>query len=182
MRSPSTVRYTYADHQSIPEDHKRHEIVDGELVVTPTPRFNHQRVALDLAIALDARASEHALGTVVGPISVHLHDELVLEPDVVFVRTERMDIIDPEGDIHGPPDLVVEVLSPSTRSFDRRVKRKRYLESGVKEVWIVDLDARAVEVWCPGDEEPRVVTDSLIWTVGGRRMEIPLEEAFRRVG
>ncbi|MFW6199628.1 MAG: hypothetical protein ACOC8K_03555 [Gemmatimonadota bacterium] len=57
VRSPSTVRYTYADHQSIPEDHKRHEIVDGELVVTPTPRFNHQRVALDLAIALDARAS-----------------------------------------------------------------------------------------------------------------------------
>lgn len=185
MSTSSTVRFTYADHRSIPEDHRRHEIVDGELFVTPTPRVNHQRVAFDLTVALDTRARKHDLGAVVGPITVHLHDELVLEPDIVFVREDRMAIVDPEGDIHGPPDLVAESLSPSTHAFDRNVKGKRYLEHGVEEVWIVDIDARAVEVWRVGEEAPRVVTGSLRWRVGGpepAELEIPLEEVFRRVG
>ena len=181
MHRASTVRYTYADHQTIPEDHRRHEIVDGELFVTPMPRINHQRVAVDVILALEARAREHDLGMAVGPITVHLHDELVLEPDVVFIRKDRLEIADPEGDVHGPPDLVVEILSPSSKSYDRNLKRKRYLESGVQEVWIIDIDERMVEVWRPESEEPEQVRDVLRWRVAGRAFEIPLLEVFRGV-
>ena len=182
MPRSSTVRYTYQDHQSIREDHRRHEIIDGALYVTPTPRFNHREVAASLLGLLRSLAREHELGRVVGPITVHLHDELVLEPDLVFIRADRMDIADPEGDVHGPPDLVVEILSPtSTESYDRNLKRKRYLESGVAEVWLVDIDERQVEVWRPGADTPEVVTDVLEWVAGGDVFEIPLEEVFRDV-
>ena len=181
MHRASAGRYTYRDHQSIPEDHRRHEIVDGALFVTALPRFNHQQVARDVMLALMTRAREHDLGVAVGPITVHLHDELVLEPDVVFIRKDRLEIVDPEGDIHGPPDLVVEVLSPSTKSFDRNLKRKRYLESGVGEVWIIDIDERTVEVWRPESEEPEQVRDVLRWHVAGRAFEIPLLELFQAV-
>ena len=182
MPGPATIRYTYQDHQSIPEDHRRHEIIDGALYVTPTPRLNHQFVARNLMGLLDAGAREHGLGMVVGPITVHLHDELVLEPDLVFVRADRMDIADPEGDVHGPPDLVVEILSPaSTESYDRNLKRKRYLENGVAELWLVDIDERSVDIWRPGADAPEVVTDVLEWSVDEHRFEIPLAEVFRDV-
>ena len=181
MRRASTVRYTYADHQTIPEDHRRHEIVDGELFVTPTPRVNHQHVAANLLVLLRSFATPHRLGLAVGPITVRLDDELVLEPDLVFIRQDRMRIADPEGDVHGPPDLVVEILSPSSKSYDRNLKRKRYLESGVEEVWIIDIDERMVEVWRPESEEPEQVRDVLRWHVAGRAFEIPLLEVFRGV-
>lgn len=181
MERSSTVRYTYADHRSIPEDHRRHEIVDGELIVTPTPRINHQAVAADLLALLRALARRHDLGEAVGPITVRLRDDLVLEPDIAFVRTERLEIADPEGDVRGAPDLVVEVLSPGTGAYDRGLKRKRYLESGVGEVWIVDVDERRVEVWRPGEGVPTVATESLTWSVGEEAFEIALDEVFRGV-
>jgi Uma2 family endonuclease len=87
------------------------------------------------------------LGVTVGPITVRLEEELVLEPDLVFVRQDRMSIVDPKGHIHGPPDLVVAILSPSRKHYDRTLKRKRYLDSGVGEVWIIDIDERMVEGW-----------------------------------
>ena len=181
MRRASTVRYTYKDHQSIPESHQRHEIVDGELFVTPTPRVNHQLVAFAVTVALGARVRDNDLGVAVGPITVRLEDELVLEPDVVFVRKDRLDIVDPEGHIHGPPDLVVEILSPSTKSYDRDLKRKRYLESGVEQVWIIDIDERTVEVWRPESKDAELVREVLRWHVAGRTFEIPLLEVFQGV-
>jgi len=177
------VRYTYQDLLSIPESHARHEIIDGELFVTPLARWNHQKVAANLIVMLASavRAPEGDLGTVVGPMTVRLHDDLVLEPDVVFVRAERMRIVDPEGHVHGPPDLVVEILSPSTQRYDWNVKRKRYLESGVPELWIVDVDDRAVDVLLPGGLEPRRVRDALRWRVGERSIDLPLTDVFRGV-
>jgi Uma2 family endonuclease len=114
-------------------------------------------------------------------MTVHLHDELVLEPDLVFISNDRMDIADPEGWVHGPPDLVVEILSPTTRRRDEGVKRERYLEWGVQELWIVDVDERSVDVWRAGAEAPERVQDALVWRVGGRTFEIPLQDVFRRV-
>ena len=134
-----------------------------------------------MTLALVSRARDNDLGVVVGPITVRLQDDLVLEPDVVFVRKDRLEIVDPEGNIHGPPDLVVEVLSPSTKGYDRDLKRKRYLESGVEEVWIIDIDERTVEVWRPESEEPEQVRDVLRWHVAGRTFEIPLLEVFQGV-
>ena len=76
---------------------------------------------------------------------------------------------------------MVEILSPSTESYDRNLKRKRYLESGVEEVWIIDIDDRMVEVWRPESEEPEQVRDVLRWHVADRAFEIPLLEVFRAV-
>jgi Uma2 family endonuclease len=148
--------------------------------VTPTPRARHQEVVTNLVGILHALTLTHGLGTVfAGPITVHLHDEGVVEPDVIFVRADHLGIVDPEGDVHGPPDLVVEVLSPSNRAYDRGVKRKQYLASGVAELWIVDADARSIGVWRPGTDEAEEVRDVLPWNVGGLRLVISLEEVFR---
>jgi Uma2 family endonuclease len=124
MERTSAVRYTYQDLLALPESATRHEILDGRLHVTAAPRVNHQRVALDLAAIMRALAREHGLGEVVGPVTIHVHDELVFEPDLVFIRSDRLEIVDPDGDVHGVPDLIIEVLSPSPRSYDRTLKRK----------------------------------------------------------
>ena len=181
MSNRSTVRYTYEDYRGIPEDTAhRHEIVDGELYVSAAPRFRHQQVVANVLRLLANLAISHELGEVAtGPVTVHLHDEGVVEPDVIFVRADRLGIVDPDGAVHGPPDLVVEVLSPSNRAYDRNVKRKQYMEHGVAELWIVDADEGTVEVWRPGAEEARTLRDALTWSVGERDLEIPLDEVFR---
>lgn len=181
MADRSTVRYTYEDYLGIPEDtSRRHEIVDGELFVTPAPRPRHAQVVANLCRILGNLAVDHQLGTLyVGPVTVHLHDEGVVEPDLVFVRADRMEIVDPEGAVHGAPDLVVEVLSPSNRDYDRNVKRKQYMERGVPELWIADADQDTVEVWRPGAELADVIHDTLGWEVAGHRFEISLKEVFR---
>jgi Uma2 family endonuclease len=174
----SAVRYTYQDLLSLPESPtRRHEILDGKLYVTAAPRVSHQRVVLNLGAMMHALAREHRLGEVfVGPVTVHVHDEMVFEPDLVFVGSDRMWIVDPEGDIHGVPDLVVEVLSPSTRSYDRNLKRKHYMDSGLPQLWLVDIQQRAVEVWRSGVEEPDVERDAVRWQVGSGSFPLPLEE------
>ena len=103
MPRSTTIRYTYEDYLSIPEGTPgRHEIVDGELFVTAAPRFRHQNVVSNVLRLLADLADRHGLGKVVpGPVTVHLHDTLVLEPDVVFVATARLGIVDPEGAIDG---------------------------------------------------------------------------------
>jgi Uma2 family endonuclease len=174
----SAVRYTYQDLLSLPESPtRRHEILDGKLYVTAAPRVNHQRVVFDLGIMVRALAQEHGLGEVfVGPVTVHVHDEMVFEPDLVFVGSDRMQIVDPEGDIHGAPDLVIEVLSPGTRSYDRNLKRKHYMDSGVPQLWLVDIQERAVEVWRSGVEEPDVERNAVRWQVGSGSFLLPVEE------
>jgi len=178
---PSAIRYTWTDYLSTPEDTaRRFEVVDGELFVTAAPRFRHQQVVANLVRMVGGLAMEHGLGKAVpGPVTVHLHDELVVEPDLIFVRTDRLGIVDPEGAVEGPPDLVAEILSPSNRAYDRDLKRKHYLANGVAELWILDADEHSVEVWRPGEAEPTVVRDVLVWRVDGHSFEIALEEVFR---
>jgi Uma2 family endonuclease len=174
----SVVRYTYQDLLSLPEGASRHEILDGALYVTAAPRVNHQRVARDLGALMHSIAREHGLGEVVGPVTVHVHDEMVFEPDLVFVASGRMDIVDPDGDVHGVPDLVIEVLSRSTRAYDRNLKRKHYLDAGVPEVWLVDVEARTLEVWRAGSEQPELAEDAVAWRVGDVTFRLGLERIF----
>lgn len=183
MPSRPTVRYTYRDYLAVPENPaRRHEVVDGELHVSAAPRFRHQEVVTNLALVLAERVRARNLGIVVtGPVTVRLHDELVLEPDIVFVHRERLGYVDAEDGIHGPPDLVVEVLSPSNQGYDRELKRKRYLENGVPEVWIVDADERSVEVWRSGQGAPHRPEESLEWSLDEERVPIPLAEVFDEV-
>jgi Uma2 family endonuclease len=181
MERSTAARFTYQDHVALPESATRHEILDGKLYVTASPRVNHQRVVFAMAEIMRAFAREHGLGEVVGNVTIHVHDEMVFEPDLVFIRADRMGIIDPEGDVHGVPDLVVEVLSPSNRSYDRNLKRKHYLESGVPELWLVDIDGRSIEVWRAGSATSERVEKATTWRVGELALAIPLAEVFRGI-
>jgi Uma2 family endonuclease len=181
MPARPEVRYTYEDYLSIPEDSsQRFEIVDGELFVTPTPRARHQQVVVSITRILATLALEHGLGEVfVGPITVRLHDDTVTEPDVVFLRTETLELIDWNGRIIGAPDLVVEILSPSNRGYDRNLKRRRYQASGVPELWIVDADEDTMEIWRPDSVTPERPRDTLEWRVGEHAFRIALADVFR---
>jgi Uma2 family endonuclease len=170
-------RYTYEDYLATPEtSSERYEIIDGELFVTPAPRFRHQEVANNVGSLLGAIARKHG-GKVAGPVTVRLADDSVTEPDVVFIRGDRLGIIE-DGRVHGVPDLVVEVLSPSNRNYDRTMKRERYMASEVPELWILDADAHTVEVWRPGATDPEMPHDVVKWQVGGRTFDIALADIF----
>ena len=141
------VVLTYRDYAALPNDGRRHEIYDGELSVTPAPSPWHQDVVLNLATLLRAHVAELGLGKVfVAPIDVILSDTSVVQPDVVYVATDRLALITRLG-IEGAPTLVVEVLSPSTTVSDRHTKMQLYARHGIPWYWLVDPDARTAEVY-----------------------------------
>jgi Uma2 family endonuclease len=146
MSVPESLRFTYRDYLLLPED-RRYEVVDGELLLTPAPTPYHQTVAKRLGFLLDAHVQEGKLGEVfIAPCDVVLSQFDVLQPDVFFIAAARLSIIG-EKYISDAPDLVVEVLSPSTADRDRVAKARQYAKFGVAEMWIVDPAAHTVEVF-----------------------------------
>ena len=139
------IRLTYEDYAKTPDD-ERYELLDGELVMVPSPNIPHQETVIGLGARLYIFVQGMGLGKVyVAPIDVVLSDTNVVQPDVVFVSRERLGIIT-HANIQGAPDLVVEVRSPSTAQRDLTIKRRLYAEHGVKEYWMVDPEARTVTV------------------------------------
>ena len=146
MRAGRTA-LTYRDYAALPDDGRRYEIHEGELSVTPAPATKHQRLIRKLLVALDAYVSVRRLGEVfVAPYDVILSDTTVVQPDIVYVATDRLGLISERG-IEGPPTLVVEILSPTTAPIDRTRKMELYARHGVPWYWIVDPDARVVEIY-----------------------------------
>lgn len=142
----SRVRLTYQDLVMFPEDGLRHEIIDGEHFVTPSPTTRHQQVLTDLLVSLANYLKEHDMGRVYpAPCDVVLSEFDVVEPDLVVITKATADRVT-EANIQGAPDLVVEILSPSTSSRDRGLKLRLYGKFGVREYWIVDPVASTVEV------------------------------------
>ncbi len=145
MAAETSIKLTYEDYLAIPDDGRRHEIIDGEYFVSPSPNFKHQNAVAELLTQMRVHANAHALGWVVGSPCDVLSEHTVLQPDVLFVSKGRASII--SGIIKGAPDLVVEVLSSSNRDYDERVKYQQYEMSGVLEYWIVDPEAESVKVF-----------------------------------
>jgi Uma2 family endonuclease len=142
----TTTRLTYDELRRIPPDRNRYELIEGELFVSPAPNTEHQLKVGSLFAQLWYFVREHDLGKVfVAPCDVVLDASTVLEPDILFVSKARQSIIRP-GCIEGAPDLVVEVLSDSSRTIDRFVKRDRYAEFGVPEYWLLDPFEPRIEV------------------------------------
>jgi Uma2 family endonuclease len=133
----------------LPED-QRCELVEGEIVVSPSPSLDHQRAVGRLFRALDDHARAHGGEAFVAPLGVRLSDDTALEPDLLFVSSP--DRYGPRI-VEGPPDLVVEVSSPSTRRYDLIRKRRLYERFGVPEYWFVDLDAERIEVYTAERDE-----------------------------
>lgn len=139
-------RFTYADLQTTPDDGRRYEILEGDMLVSPSPKWRHQRAVTHLvAFLLDLERA--GLGKVCpSPIDVYFSEHTVLEPDVLFIKTERLDIVT-ERYIAGPPDLVIEVVSESSRDADFGRKLRTYARFGVPEYWIADPDEHRVHVF-----------------------------------
>ena len=145
--APTTqTRYTYQDYLNLPDDAERRELIAGEYCPMPSPTRMHQFAAGAVFAALLAFAAANRLGEVyIAPLDVILSPEDVLQPDVMFISNARAAISTPDN-IRGAPDLVVEVLSPSTADRDRATKRDRYAQAGVLEYWLADPDAKTIEV------------------------------------
>lgn len=145
MTSQPEIKFTYHDYLLLPED-KRYELIEGDLYMVPAPGPFHQVVVLRLQTALSDFVEKHRLGQVVpAPCDVYFSEYNVVQPDILYVSRERLGIIQ-EKFIQGPPDLVIEVLSPSTREKDLEIKRKLYSRYGVREYWIVDPEGKRIEI------------------------------------
>ena len=147
MREPAgSVVLTYREYAALPADGRRYEIHDGELSVTPAPSPQHQRIVRNLCLVLQVHVTAHHLGEVLpSPLDVILSDTVIVQPDLVYLETLRLGAISHRG-VEGPPTLVVEVLSASTVLADRTTKRQLYARYRVPFYWLVDPEARAVEV------------------------------------
>jgi len=137
----------YQDYVLFPDDGKRHEIIDGDHFMSPSPSIKHQRVSRNLEWIIESFLRKEKIGEIFNaPCDVILSDCDIVVPDLVYVSKEHKSIIT-EANIQGVPDLIVEILSPSCRNYDRVLKKDLYEAFGVKEYWIIDLDEDAVEVY-----------------------------------
>ena len=140
------TKFTYEDYRTAPED-RRYELLDGDLVVAPAPNLKHQRVLLALGMLLGRFVKKAGLGEVLlSPCDVVLSDTDVVQPDLLFISRGREHLVRNGDNVQGAPDLVVEILSPTTADRDRGYKRALYARHGVSEYWLIDPVAETVSV------------------------------------
>lgn len=146
---PRQGDWTYDDYLRLPEDGNRYEVIRGVLYVTPAPNLKHQFSIYEFSFLLGSFVREGGLGRILtAPLDVNLPSGIAtpVQPDIVFFRSAN----EPDWErqsFDGIPDLVCEVLSPSTRSRDRRIKLQAYQDAGVPEYWMADPDRRTVMVY-----------------------------------
>ncbi|MEP7326082.1 MAG: Uma2 family endonuclease [Gemmatimonadota bacterium] len=174
--------WTAAQVRALPFDGNRYEVVDGELLVTPSPATQHQRAvgALHLLLGNYLKAQVGA-ELFLSPADVEFDPKTLVQPDLFVLPLREGRKLRAWADI-STLLLAIEILSPSTARYDRLTKRRLYQRHGI-EYWIVDLDARIVERWRPGDERPEIVADRLEWQTpeAGRSLVIELEAFFTEV-
>ena len=153
MPQSSTAPFTWRDAQRMPDDGNRYEAIGGRLYVTPPPSIRHHRLTKRLFKALEPLLVDSGRGELFwAPVGVEFPTAGEgVEPDLLFVSNERRETVKTDW-IRGAPDLVVEILSPSTASRDRGIKRQLYERHGVTEYWIVDPEGNSVDVWRFGDD------------------------------
>jgi Uma2 family endonuclease len=146
--TPRDARLTYDDFLLFPDDGKRHEIIDGEHYVTASPASRHQVLLGRLYFEIELYLRQHPrTGQVfLSPLDVVFTRWDVVEPDLLFVADDQRDILT-EKNVQGPPALVVEILSPSTRKTDEQAKRLLFDRGGVREYWLVDPELDSVRVF-----------------------------------
>lgn len=151
MGMPDTIRWTREQVLNLPADANRYELVDGELIVSPSPAPRHQVVLGALYDILSPWVRSVGLGRVLwSPADLELERGQVNQPDLFVLPSTSFD----RWEDAPLPLLVVEALSPATARYDRGLKRRFYQRAGVPEYWIVDIDGGVVERWRPGDERP----------------------------
>ena len=174
MKSAAT-KMNYDQLCLLPEDRNRYELFDGELVMTPSPAARHQEIVGKLHVLLAIYVQNNSLGKVyVAPLDAIFDPYNVLQPDILYVSRERVPEIVKER-IQGAPDVVVEVLSPSTFYNDLRRKMTVYSQFGVQEYWIVDPEMQTIELYTRQGDKLRSATKFS----SGETFESPLLPGFR---
>ena len=144
----SGVKLTYDDFLLFPDDGKRHELIDGEHYVTPSPNTRHQRISGRLYLLLGNWLEEHPIGQLFyAPFDVVFSNFDVVEPDLLYMSNERAATILTDKHVAGVPELVIEIASPGTRKRDETLKRRLYERCGVEEYWVVDPIVDTVRVF-----------------------------------
>lgn len=155
----------------------RYECIDGELLVTSAPSYDHQEAAFRLARVLDDYLRLHRVGhAFVAPAEVQLDPRSLVQPDVLVAPL--VDGRRPRGhELVSRLLLAAEILSPSTARYDRVTKRRYYQRAGTPEYWAVDVDARLIERWRPADERPEQLDATLVWHPEGASEPLTLDVA-----
>lgn len=176
-------RWTAAMVRELPDDGNRYEVIDGELLVTPSPVEVHQRAVGVLFGHLFNYLEPLGIGEVLAsPADLELDPHGLVQPDL-FVQGLVDGKLSRRWNDGAPLLLVVEVLSPSTARADRTTKRLRFQRAGIPEYWIVDLDARVIERWRPQDDRPEVNAERITWQPvdAPEPLTVNLATYFRRV-
>jgi Uma2 family endonuclease len=152
MRPESRTKLTYDDFVLFPDDGMRHELIDGEHYVTPSPNSKHQIVLGNLHLLIGHWLREHRIGRVLlSPLDVVFTTFDVVEPDMLYLSNERAAQVLKSKNVQGVPELLIEIGSPSTRKRDETIKRRLYERSGVSEYWVVDPELDRVRVYRAGE-------------------------------
>jgi Uma2 family endonuclease len=147
MRTNPGVKLTYDDFLLFPDDGKRHELIDGEHYVTPSPSRKHQAISWNLTIIIGSYLESHPVGRAfAAPFDVVFSNFDVVEPDLLFISNARLEALTSKN-VQGAPNLVVEIGSPSTRRRDEIIKRKLYERFGVEEYWVIDPEIETIAVY-----------------------------------
>jgi Uma2 family endonuclease len=165
--------------RTLPDDGNRYETVHGELLVTPAPRADHQYVVINSAVRLGNFLARYPLGQVLpSPADISWAPDVLVQPDLFVVAIDEARTFD--WNRMRTLLLVVEVLSPSTSRYDRFTKRRVYQEYGVPWYWIVDIQARAAEIWTPDATSPTLERERLVWQPQGAAepLVIPLADVL----
>jgi len=137
--------WTYEDYMKLNDD-KRYEVINGRLYEMPAPTVFHQKTLRNIFTSIWLFVRKHLLGEVLpSPIDVILSDFIAVQPDLVFISKDRREIV--KDRIYGAPDLVVEIVSPTSYYRDRYEKFRIYEEAGIKEYWLVYPGEKVIEVW-----------------------------------
>lgn len=156
----SALRWTSQDLETMPDDGKRYEVVDGELYVSKQPHWNHQHLCLRLGGLLDAWSLTTGAGEANGAPGLIFTEDDDVAPDIIWISYERLaTALHEDGKLHAAPELAVEVLSPGSLNErrDREAKLKLYSRRGVMEYWIVSWQEKRIEVYRREDASLKLV-------------------------
>jgi len=147
------TQLTVEDYKVMPETGPRYQLINGELIMAPAPNRFHQEISLNLTVLLKNWIdTNEGIGRIYcAPFDVHLDEINVFQPDLLYIRPDNFGILTEAG-CSGPPDLIIEILSPRTRHIDLGPKKKTFAAKGVTELWIIDPDLRTIALYYLKDD------------------------------
>jgi Uma2 family endonuclease len=180
------VKLTYDDFVLFPDDGKRHELIDGEHYVTPSPDRKHQKVSGNLFLLIGTWLEQHPIGQIFfAPFDVIFTMFDVVAPDLLYMSNERAAQVLTDANVRGAPELVIEIGSAGTRRRDETIKRRLYERAGVSEYWVVDPEIDVVRVYrrgADGFKRPSELTaedNEVLMTPLLPGLSLPLAQIFR---